>query len=155
MLASSIRSPALYDPETHPEAALDRWKFVLNGMVTMGKLAEADVAKAKYPKVRAKSAAGNLDVLRAFIIFFAIVAVVIGTALVQLLENANLYSEKHQPIVVSAENTYGEVSLETPAYFVAIDFDGDRVVSIHDFLYARYAMDGVDLSPLNPKALSQ
>jgi RNA polymerase sigma-70 factor, ECF subfamily len=43
-----------------------------------------------------------------------------------------------------------EVSLETPAYFVALDFDGDRVVSIHDFLFARYAMDGVDLSPLNP-----
>jgi RNA polymerase sigma-70 factor (ECF subfamily) len=48
-----------------------------------------------------------------------------------------------------------EVSLETPAYFVALDFEGDRVVSVHDFLYARYAMDGVDLFPLNPKALSQ
>jgi hypothetical protein len=48
-----------------------------------------------------------------------------------------------------------EISLRTPAYFVALDFDGDRVVSIHDFLYARYAMDGVDLSPLNPNALSQ
>ena len=41
------------------------------------------------------------------------------------------------------------ISLETPAYFVALDFDGDRVVSIHDFLYARYALDGVELSPLN------
>jgi hypothetical protein len=39
-----------------------------------------------------------------------------------------------------------EVSLETPAYFVAIDFDGDRVVSVHDFLYARYAMNGIDCS---------
>ena len=48
-----------------------------------------------------------------------------------------------------------EISLGTPAYFVALDFDGDRVVSIHDFLYARYAMDGVDLSPLNPQALSR
>jgi RNA polymerase sigma-70 factor, ECF subfamily len=48
-----------------------------------------------------------------------------------------------------------EVSLGTPAYFVALDFDGDRVVSIHDFLYARYAMDGVDLSLLSPGALSQ
>jgi RNA polymerase sigma-70 factor (ECF subfamily) len=48
-----------------------------------------------------------------------------------------------------------EISLGTPAYFVALDFDGDRLVSIHDFLYARYAMDGVDLSPLNPEALSQ
>jgi RNA polymerase sigma-70 factor, ECF subfamily len=42
-----------------------------------------------------------------------------------------------------------EISLRTPAYFVSLDFDGDRVVSIHDFLYARYAMDGVDLFPLN------
>jgi len=41
-----------------------------------------------------------------------------------------------------------EISLASPAYFVALGFDGDRVVSIHDFLYARYAMDGVDLSPL-------
>jgi hypothetical protein len=46
-----------------------------------------------------------------------------------------------------------EVSLETPAYFVALDLDGDRVVSIHDFLFARYAMDGVDLSPLSPAPL--
>jgi RNA polymerase sigma-70 factor, ECF subfamily len=43
-----------------------------------------------------------------------------------------------------------EISLETPAYFVALDFDGDRVISIHDFLFARYAMDGVDLSLLDP-----
>ena len=38
-----------------------------------------------------------------------------------------------------------EVSLLTPAYFVALAFEGDRLVSIHDFLYARYAMDGIDL----------
>jgi RNA polymerase sigma-70 factor, ECF subfamily len=37
------------------------------------------------------------------------------------------------------------ISLETPAYFVALEFDGDHVVSIHDFLYARYAIEGVDL----------
>jgi hypothetical protein len=43
-----------------------------------------------------------------------------------------------------------EISLETAAYFVALDFVGDRVVSIHDFLFARYAMDGVDLSLLDP-----
>src|SRR3984885_5484858 len=47
-----------------------------------------------------------------------------------------------------------EISLRPPAYFVALDFEGDRVVSIHDFLYARYAMDGVDLSPLNAEAPS-
>src|ERR1700677_1553610 len=33
------------------------------------------------------------------------------------------------------------ISLDTPAYFVALDFDGDHIVSIHDFLYARYTMD--------------
>lgn len=38
-----------------------------------------------------------------------------------------------------------EVSLATPAYFVTVDFDGDRVVSIHDFLFARYAMEGVEI----------
>jgi len=38
-----------------------------------------------------------------------------------------------------------EVSLGTPAYFVALGFDGDRVASIHDFLFARYAMDGIDV----------
>src|SRR6202522_1817172 len=43
-----------------------------------------------------------------------------------------------------------EISLATPASFVALDFEGDRLVSIHDFLYARYAMDGIDLSLLNP-----
>jgi len=48
-----------------------------------------------------------------------------------------------------------EVSLETPAYFVALDFDGDRVISIHDFLFARYAMDGVDLFLLNPAPRSR
>src|ERR1700678_3184578 len=48
-----------------------------------------------------------------------------------------------------------EVSLEALAYFVALDFDGDRLVSIHDFLYARYAMDGVALSPLDFAQRSQ
>jgi len=48
-----------------------------------------------------------------------------------------------------------EISLETPAYFVALDFDGDRVVLIHDFLFARYAMEGIDLSPLNLAPRSQ
>jgi RNA polymerase sigma-70 factor, ECF subfamily len=47
------------------------------------------------------------------------------------------------------------VSLEKPAYFVAVDFDGDRVVSVHDFLYARYAMEGIDLLLLEPKSLSR
>jgi RNA polymerase sigma-70 factor (ECF subfamily) len=36
-----------------------------------------------------------------------------------------------------------EVSLEAPAYFVALAFEGERVSSVHDFLYARYAMEGI------------
>jgi RNA polymerase sigma-70 factor (ECF subfamily) len=42
------------------------------------------------------------------------------------------------------------VSLETPAYFVALDFTSDGLVSVHDFLYARYAMEGIELSLLSP-----
>jgi RNA polymerase sigma-70 factor (ECF subfamily) len=38
-----------------------------------------------------------------------------------------------------------EVSLETLAYFVALGFDRGRIISIHDFLFARYAMDGIDV----------
>jgi RNA polymerase sigma-70 factor (ECF subfamily) len=48
-----------------------------------------------------------------------------------------------------------DVSLEEPAYFVAVDFDGDRVVSVRDFLYARYAMEGIDLLLLEPGPLSR
>ncbi len=45
-----------------------------------------------------------------------------------------------------------QVSLETPAYFVALEFDGDRVTSIYDFLFARYAMEGVEWSVLDRTA---
>ncbi|MEO7495760.1 MAG: sigma-70 family RNA polymerase sigma factor [Massilia sp.] len=37
------------------------------------------------------------------------------------------------------------VSLDTPAYFVALEFDGERVAVIRDFLFARYAMEGIAL----------
>ncbi|GJJ01855.1 hypothetical protein RugamoR64_23930 [Duganella rhizosphaerae] len=36
-------------------------------------------------------------------------------------------------------------SLEQPAYFVALEFAGGQVVGVRDFLYARYAMDGVEI----------
>jgi RNA polymerase sigma-70 factor (ECF subfamily) len=38
-----------------------------------------------------------------------------------------------------------DVSLDTPAYFVALEFAGVRVVGIRDFLYARYAMEGIEI----------
>jgi RNA polymerase sigma-70 factor (ECF subfamily) len=37
------------------------------------------------------------------------------------------------------------VSLDTPAYFVALEFSGEQVVGIRDFLYARYAMEGIEI----------
>jgi RNA polymerase sigma-70 factor (ECF subfamily) len=40
------------------------------------------------------------------------------------------------------------VSLDTPAYFVALEFAGDYVVDIRDFLYARYAMDGIEIGAI-------
>ena len=41
-----------------------------------------------------------------------------------------------------------EVSLDKPAYFVVLTFAGDKVSSIHDFLYARYAMEAVTIREL-------
>ena len=40
------------------------------------------------------------------------------------------------------------ISLDKPAYFVVLTFVGDKVSSIHDFLYARYAMEGVSICEL-------
>jgi RNA polymerase sigma-70 factor (ECF subfamily) len=44
-----------------------------------------------------------------------------------------------------------EVSLDEPAYFVALTFVGDKVSSIHDFLYARYAMETISIHELGAK----
>jgi len=52
VLSSSIRSPALYDPQDHPAAAKARWEYVLAGMVGQGWLAAERKATAKYPVVR-------------------------------------------------------------------------------------------------------
>jgi membrane peptidoglycan carboxypeptidase len=59
VLASSIRSPALYDPQSHPETAKPRWKFVIDGMVEMGKLDRAAADKLRYPIVRQRTSTGQ------------------------------------------------------------------------------------------------
>jgi len=41
-----------------------------------------------------------------------------------------------------------DVSLSTPAYFVALAFDADRVVAIRDYLFARYVLDGAEVQDL-------
>lgn len=40
------------------------------------------------------------------------------------------------------------VSLTIPAYFVALAFGGDQVVDIRDFLYARYAMEALEIQAI-------
>jgi membrane peptidoglycan carboxypeptidase len=50
VLAATIKQPAYYDPRSKGQQhidALERYDFVLNGMVTMGKLSPADYAKYK------------------------------------------------------------------------------------------------------------
>jgi len=41
-----------------------------------------------------------------------------------------------------------DVSVDIPAYFVALEFDGDRIVTIRDFLFARYAMEGIEIQAI-------
>ncbi len=54
VLASSIRSPSRYDPAEHPQAALARWHYVLDGMVAKKWITAEQAAAAKYPKARAQ-----------------------------------------------------------------------------------------------------
>lgn len=51
VLAASIRSPSALDPTDHPEAAQQRWTYVLDGMVSQNWLAPNDRATQVYPKV--------------------------------------------------------------------------------------------------------
>ena len=61
VLASSIRSPSYYDPATNPAAAQERWRYVLDGMVTIGALTPQDEASLKYPQVAApRDTSGNV-----------------------------------------------------------------------------------------------
>jgi len=58
VLASSIRSPAGYDPVRHRARARERWNYVLDGMVGQDWLSAQDRAAARYPKVRKTATAG-------------------------------------------------------------------------------------------------
>ena len=51
VLAAIIRSPARYDPQTHPDRARARWAFVLDGMVSEHWLSAADRAVLTFPDV--------------------------------------------------------------------------------------------------------
>ena len=58
VLASSIRSPASYDPLKHRDEAVDRWNYVLDGMVGQDWLSPEDRAGARYPKIVKATSAG-------------------------------------------------------------------------------------------------
>lgn len=57
VLAALIKQPEAsathkgYDPTVNPEAAKERWSYVLNGMVEMGSISAEERAKIEYPKV--------------------------------------------------------------------------------------------------------
>jgi membrane peptidoglycan carboxypeptidase len=51
VLASSIRSPAAYDPTRHRERAEDRFEYVVNGMIEEGWLEQGETAGLAYPRV--------------------------------------------------------------------------------------------------------
>ncbi len=65
VLAAVIKDPTSLDPETNPEGAKARWRYVLDGMVEMGWLDQATAAKQVYPtKLVPKNVASKKPWLR-------------------------------------------------------------------------------------------
>jgi membrane peptidoglycan carboxypeptidase len=54
LLAGLIQSPSRWDPAVSPERAVERWNFVLDGLVSQGWLTPADRAAAHFPKTDAR-----------------------------------------------------------------------------------------------------
>lgn len=51
LLAGVIRGPSIYDPAVNPDLAVNRWNYVLDGMVATGSLSQADRDAQKFPKI--------------------------------------------------------------------------------------------------------
>jgi membrane peptidoglycan carboxypeptidase len=49
VLAAVIKSPEYYDPAVTPAAARARWQYVVDGMVSTGKLSQAQAAALRFP----------------------------------------------------------------------------------------------------------
>jgi membrane peptidoglycan carboxypeptidase len=49
LLAAVIQSPSAWDPAVNPQHALERWTFVMNGMVQQGWLSRDQRAAARFP----------------------------------------------------------------------------------------------------------
>jgi len=61
MLAATINEPYGLDPENNRAGAVQRWNYVLDGMVTMGNLPQAQRAKMQYPYVVLTSSSSSTD----------------------------------------------------------------------------------------------
>ncbi|MHA6625578.1 transglycosylase domain-containing protein [Pseudonocardia sichuanensis] len=54
LLAGLIQSPSRWDPAVSPERAVERWTFVLDGMLAQGWLTPAERAGAQFPQTAAR-----------------------------------------------------------------------------------------------------
>ena len=60
VLAATISQPSYYDPAVNPQASRDRWRYVINGMVSQHWLSSAQAGSMSYPKViKQKAAQGS------------------------------------------------------------------------------------------------
>ncbi|MGF6882029.1 membrane peptidoglycan carboxypeptidase [Nocardia sp. GAS34] len=59
MLAATINEPYGLDPENNYKGAVQRWNYVLDGMVSMGNLPQTQRAKMQYPKVQSSAATAD------------------------------------------------------------------------------------------------
>ncbi|MFF5479837.1 transglycosylase domain-containing protein [Streptomyces sp. NPDC012935] len=70
-LAALVNAPSEYDVVAHPEnksAALARWNYVLDGMVTKGWLSESKRAGIKFPMPKEATTSTNLSGQRGYIV---------------------------------------------------------------------------------------
>ena len=61
MLAATINQPYGLDPANNKAGAVQRWNYVLDGMVSMGNLPQAQRAKMQYPFVKLTSSSSSTD----------------------------------------------------------------------------------------------
>nr|WP_239029352.1 transglycosylase domain-containing protein [Pseudonocardia acidicola] len=59
LLAGLIQSPSRWDPAINPDKALQRWTFVMDGMVSQGWLSPADRATATFPQTLPRKITSN------------------------------------------------------------------------------------------------
>jgi membrane peptidoglycan carboxypeptidase len=62
LLAAVIKSPEYYDPAVTPSAAKARWQYVVDGMVSTGKLGQEQAAALKFPAtIKTRNSSSVLD----------------------------------------------------------------------------------------------